>query len=508
MMLKKLINISLRAIIGLLIIVFLYCFIGYLWPSQALPQANHPHPTIILSDPTIVDIENNKLICHQSILIQEGVIQSIARYDSLLKVEPRAFIIDLQGSYVIPGLWDMHVHTIQASTRLHFPLLFANGVLGIREKGLHSVNPKDPFFTQMEHKQVWNDQIRNGTLIGPKVMAIASHVIEDEESLAHFPGKNLSEKVRSFVRESTLRGADFIKVQLKGENAPAIFTKLINNVDSLKVLGHLPNGISLHEAAEKGFYSLEHAKAILLSCAPLKDDFTLIGEHFGKASEAYKKEKAAPILSSMAKNDVYYCPTHLTRRWEAYLDDEDFLADDRLAYVPIIQRLMWKMDQWMMLRLDKTEIGRTGFRSFYKQGLIATRDAHGAGVKILAGTDALDSYIFYGFSLHDELAELVKAGLTPADALQTATLNAAEFLGVEQHYGSVKKGKVADLLILSRNPLQDISNTKRIEGILQGSRYYSADQLEVIKAFAKEEVSAFGTNSKLVITLQKSILLN
>lgn len=504
-MLIRLFWFSLKGILGLLIIFMVYCTTGFLWPSRPLPQATLTYSAIILSSPTIVDVVNGQLISHQSILIRKGVIHSIADYDSLIKVEPQAFIINLQGSYVIPGLWDMHVHTIQASTRLHFPLLFANGVMGIREMGLHSVNPNDPFFTQMEHKQNWNSKIKKGTLIGPKTMAIASHVLEDEESLAPYPGEKLSEKVRSFVKESSSRGADFIKVQLKGESAPAVFNMLVNNQDNLKVLGHLPEGVCLQIAADKGLRSLEHTRAILLSFAYPEDGDLSVGEHLGKAAEAYDKEKAKLIFSTMVENDVYYCPTHLTRKWEAFLDEEDFLKDDRLVNVPIIQRLMWKIDQWMMLRLDNTKKGRRGFRNFYQQGLTVTYDAHEAGVKILAGTDALDSYIFYGYSLHDELGELVKAGLSPAEALRAATLNAAGFLNKEQYYGSIDEGKVADLLILESNPLEDISNTKSIAGIIQGGRYYDAEKLATLKSFVREEVSAFGTDSKLVVKLLQSV---
>jgi imidazolonepropionase-like amidohydrolase len=115
---------------------------------------------------------------------------------------------------------------------------------------------------------------------------------------------------------------------------------------------------------------------------------------------------------------------------------------------------------------------------FYRKGLAVTGAVHRAGVPIMVGSDAPDAFVFPGSAVHDEMGELVAAGLSPAEALRAATLNGAVFLKVSDSYGTVESGKRADLVLLDANPLEDIGNTRRIRALVFGGRFFDRNALD------------------------------
>lgn len=504
---QKIFAIVRKVLKGILILalgLITYFIIGILWPQIDLVKPPRSYDKILLTNTSIIDALNDTVLMHQSIRIKDGIIIDISESSDILKNIDNNKVIDLEGQFVMPGLWDMHCHTTKFSPRYHYPLLIANGVTGIREMGLSSTDKEDPFFTQMEDKQIWNGQVEQGQLVGPKIMAIASHVIEDESSLESFEGSGLQEKIRLFVSESKERGADFIKIQLKGSNSSEIFRLIIKEKNGLDVVGHQPEGLSIKEASMLGLRSLEHARAVLNENKTPQDSTLSPNTLLKSLASRYNHPDMTDLYNTLKNNNTYYCPTHLTRKWEANFRNNTYLNDERLKFVPNIQRIMWWIDQRMMNSIVKGET--SGLKSFYTKGLEITKDAHHEGVKIMAGTDALDSYIFYGFSLHDELGELVKAGLSPAEAIVTATYNPAQFLNMDDTHGGIKEGKAAELIVLSSNPLLDISNTKSIEMVIQGNRIYDSKELKKLENSVLKSVKELGNNSKIIWALVKSLL--
>jgi hypothetical protein len=194
----------------------------------------------------------------------------------------------------------------------------------------------------------------------------------------------------------------------------------------------------------------------------------------------------------MMRYRTWYVPTHVTRRMDAFADDPVFRNDARSRYIPKTRWTEWNADADRMVALDPSPEGRRVMRGFYEKGLAITGRAHAAGVNIVLGTDAGDSFVFPGSSVHDELGEFVKAGLTPAQALAAATLRAAVFLGRDQDYGSVAVGKRADLVLLGANPLERIEHTRRIDAVIVGGRVLGRADLDgllagVERAVAKEK---------------------
>ena len=195
------------------------------------------------------------------------------------------------------------------------------------------------------------------------------------------------------------------------------------------------------------------------------------GRVHAKALETYDAKKAADLFARFIKNQTWQCPTLTVLRSGAYLGDEKFRQDGRLNYVPRQIQQRWS------LRFANRNESDNGKEVFQKDLEIVSAMSR-AGVPILAGTDTGNPFCFPGFSLHDELALLVIAGLTPVEALRSATLNPAKFFGLDQTQGTIEEGKIADLVLLDANPLEDIRNTQRINAVVANGRLFDRKALD------------------------------
>jgi imidazolonepropionase-like amidohydrolase len=184
-----------------------------------------------------------------------------------------------------------------------------------------------------------------------------------------------------------------------------------------------------------------------------------------RALDTYSEEKAAALFARLAANETWQAPNLVLHRAGAFMDDSDFINDPRLKYVPRDIRNDWNNQDDFRLKNRRAE-GSARHRLLFQKQLELVLAMHRAGVKLLAATDSLGWYVVPGFSLHDELELFVQAGLSPMEALQTATRNPAIYLGSIGTVGTVETGKKADLVLLEANPLENISNTKRINAVV------------------------------------------
>jgi hypothetical protein len=198
--------------------------------------------------------------------------------------------------------------------------------------------------------------------------------------------------------------------------------------------------------------------------------------------DEYDPQICAEVFRTFVQNGTRYVPTHLTRKMDAFADDPTYRRDPRSKYVTKATWKAWNDDADGMIAADRSPEGRKAMMDFYLKGLEITVAAHKAGVKVMVGTDNGDSYIFPGFAVHDEIYELVKAGLTPAEALRAATWNGADFLGKTDTAGSIEAGKLADLVLLNANPLTDVRNTQKIAAVFLNGRYLDRPALDRLLA--------------------------
>lgn len=467
-----------KSLIGLLSFLLLMAIVVAVILSLSLPAAPvvpEESGSIWIKNALVVDLKGDSTI-QQDILIENGQISKMTAPDSLAAPD-QARVLDATGKYIIPGLWDMHTHlSPQFTPQLTFPLFIAAGVTNIRDLGGYGA---------YEDKKAWDEQIRSNKMVGPRIQGIGAIFLASLQS---------EEQAQQIVDQFPGQAPDFIKVY----NAvlPEYYFPLMEMAKNknIPVLGHKPRAVNAIEAARAGHKSFEHARLFLFECYPgaaalreaYHDRYSGISEG-GRLDDTqglrqmidnHSEEMFMELVSVMKENKTWFCPTHITRKMDAFAADEAFRTDPRLKYIHRLQRMGWKGDADGMTKRYPGEEGQKTVMDFYLKGLELTGKASRAGLKILAGTDANDTYCFPGLSLHDELAELVKAGLSPAEALRAATLYPAEYFGLESTYGSIDNGKIADLLILNDNPLNNIENTKSIQTVIFNGQIYHREKLD------------------------------
>jgi hypothetical protein len=429
----------------------------------------------------VVDVRSGTLVEDRTVVIESGRIRSI---EAGAPAPDGARVIDGEGRVLIPGLWDMHVHLRNPlAPTLLMPQFIANGVTGVRDMGGDCEEPSETA-TCIEQLREWNDRVETGELAGPRILAISSFPLNPP-----WDYEVTEEEARALVGRLSERGVDLLKVYYR--LSPAALGWIVDEARRLgmDVGGHLPLRMTAREASNAGLRSLEHARDFLFDCFPGSAEFrrTAMSQNppmdvMRSMVDDHDEAQCDETFEAFVRNDTWYVPTHVTRRMDAYADDPGFRDDPRRKYIPASAWASWQADADRMVALDPSPEGRRIVRGFYEKGLEITGRAHDAGVSIVLGTDAGDTYVFPGSGTHDELGELVKAGLSPGEALAAGTVRAAEFLRLEADYGTVEVGKVADLLLLTANPLEDIARTRGIEAvILNGEVRTRADLDELLR---------------------------
>jgi imidazolonepropionase-like amidohydrolase len=298
------------------------------------------------------------------------------------------------------------------------------------------------------------------------------------------------EEARSFVRKIKNSGVDFVKVynRLSREAYFAIADdcKKIN----IPFAGHLPASVTYTEAATSGQKSIEHLISIFSKWKELSTkEETFKNVKAGEWTpalrfellESFSEQKTLELAKLFRRNSTSLCPTVATHASNMFTDDNRYIQDERLQYISEEEKKAW-VDFYNAFKPENRSINQLRFQTDMKYLNIMYKN----GVGILAGTDLGNPFIYAGFSLHDELEYLVKAGLTPLDALRTATINASKYVGKEKEIGTVSVGKIADLILLDANPLLDINNTRKINSVVLNGRLLQRNDLDHLLTVAKE----------------------
>ncbi len=451
----------------------------------AQPNRNPRQRVLVFTHVTIIDATGSPAKPDMTVVIIGGRINALGKAGKI-PVPIGAQVVDASSKFLIPGLWDMHVHT---SYKIFLSLFIANGITSVRDMG---VSP-DGF----EQLQQWRKQIADATLVGPRIIA-AGITVDGPNGRP----KSLNVATESDARQAVIslkqRGVDFVKVysMLSREAYFGIADEAKRQ--GLTFAGHIPASVSAAEASEAGQKSIEHLVGVFAACA--SNEAELLSEArkaiaksgfaaFSRAEvqaevkslDTYDDEKAAALFARFVKNGTWQVPTIVGFGGVLITDESFFTSDPRLKYIPVETREAWKAQRPNLLKSLPPEFLANRQRLFQKQ-LDLTGAMHRAGVELMAGTDSVGLYVFPGFSLHDELGLLVKAGLTPMEALQAATRDPARYFGRLDSLGTVEKGKIADLVLLEANPLEEISNTKKIAAVVLGGKLLLKSELEEMLA--------------------------
>ncbi len=439
---------------------------------SAAVSAQSPSTGILLEDVTVIDIAAGLAQPNLTVAIERDRIAEIGKKGEI-GIPEGATVVNGSGKFVIPGLWDMHVHTVfgdwfPRGKEIAFPLFIANGVTGVRDMG-----------GELEALLQWRREIEQGSLVGPR-MVISGPMLDGPEP--RFPSSiavATPEDGRRAVSDLKRRGADFIKLQslMTAESVAAIMDEARKN--GIEVAGHVPDAVRAVDASNAGQKSFEHLIGIFEASSSREDEFLRSGgKSAGKFLESFDAGKSAAIIAILAKNQTWQCPTMVWERGGGLLDERDLANDPLAKYAPS----SWKEGTWKRFT-DEILKGNVDDlptrRKFVDKAQELVSAMHRAGVPFLAGTDtAAGVYVFPGFSLHEELELFVKAGFTPREALETATTKPAKFLRMEDRLGTVERGKIADLVLLDANPLEDIRNTRKVFAVVANGRFFSRAELD------------------------------
>jgi hypothetical protein len=299
---------------------------------------------------------------------------------------------------------------------------------------------------------------------------------------------------RAAVRRLKSRGVDLLKVYDKLSRDAYFAIADEAKTVGLSFVGHTPSAITTIEASDAGQRTIEHLGKIIedSSADPAKvdaaqaekippNDFfaftTRLGRVYDATLETYSSRQASEIFKHFRKNKTWQVPTLVTKYGRTFIDDLDVKGDPRSKYLPAADVEYWKPKVGFFSRY-RTPTYIEAQKRYFAREMRLVGDMNRAGVGILAGTDCTAAYVIPGFSLHDELALYVDAGLTPMQALQTATRNPADYLGELANEGTIQKGKRANLILLNLDPLANIRNTTSINAVIQNGRIFSRQDLD------------------------------
>ncbi|MBL0026291.1 MAG: amidohydrolase family protein [Saprospiraceae bacterium] len=458
--------------------------------SQNLRQAfGIPYHNILIYNANIIDVNDGQILPDRAILISKGMIKTIGSYSDLKSDISKEFQFDAHNKYVIPGLWDMHVHIegedlIEDNIAL-FPVYIAYGITTVR----------DMASDLGEQVLAWRDEINQGKLLGPRIYTAGRKLeglnsiwkrdleISNEQELQQMLDTLEKYKVDLIkITENTLEGPLFLKSVVEAKKR------------GFKVSGHVPHDLTIRELVDAGFSSIEHASYLLrLGMDEKKVVEQIKAKKITKliADDIYlnnfNQDTAIKAYNELAKTNIAVTPTLIGGKQLAYLDEDNHKGDVFLDYLTkrFTDKYQWRIDRMANYSVEKKQQAKDRYQLISQQLPFLQK----AGITILAGSDAaaLNTFVYPALALHEELVLFQKSGLTPLQTLQSATLNGAKFMGKYDTSASVEKGKMADMVVLNTNPLEDIKSTQDIFAVIKNGRYFSRSDLDKMLETAKNK---------------------
>ncbi|GAB3947634.1 amidohydrolase family protein [Spirosoma harenae] len=447
---------------------------------------------VLIKSGNLIDVHSGKVLTKKIVATRGKTIVGV--FDEAQEKNFQAkTIVDAKGKYIIPGLWDMHVHfgggdTLIEENKNLFPLYIAHGITAIRDAAA-DLSPS---------VLNWRDQIAKGELSGPtlftsgpKLEGYKSTWIGDIEVSTNAEVDKMLDSLQGLK-------VDFVKIT---DNAikPDIYLYILQEAKKrgMKTSGHVPFALTMDEVSSAGLGSVEHMSYVL-KAGSTRDkevaDKVRTGQLTTRVAspmiaQSFDEATALAVYRRMAKNGTFVVPTLTISRTIAFLDQDNHQKDSYLDY---IGQGLKNTYAWRVKRVAKDSPEAIAERhALYEKTSAVLPLLHKSGVTIMAGTDAgfLNSYVYPGLGLHNELELFVKAGLTPLQALQSAIIPGPIFLKKTDLYGDITAGKSADIVLLNKNPLKSIDATQAIHMVILRGTVYDRKALDALLADAKKKAS-------------------
>jgi len=418
--------------------------------------------TIAITHVTVLDPGAAVARRDQTVLVRGNRIASVAPAASS-RLPPHTRVLDGRSKFLIPGLWDMHVHTDVPEGRGVLALYVANGVTGVRDMG-----------GDWDTLRTWRRAIARGELLGPRLVVSGPYLDGNDQPIPHLLVRTPAE-AGAAVDSLARLGVDFVKLHTGLTREAYFAAERAARIHRLPVAGHVPRVVGAADASDSGLASIEHLLAVPVPCTPaesvaLEPRYPVQGA-LGRCSS----RNLAPLYALLVKNHTWVTPTFAAQVEVAGWPNRSVPGDSLQHYLPAVLRSyvasIFPMPDGIPAGADS--VGRAMLRKRLSQ----LAEMQRAGVGVLTGTDAPLRNSPPGFGLHEELFLLVQGGLSPGEALRAATVDAARFLGLQDSLGSIAPGKLADLVLLDADPLADIRNTRRIRAVIANGRLLDAVDL-------------------------------
>lgn len=418
---------------------------------------------IVITSVNVIPMDEEKIVTDQMVIIKDGKITFVGKHDNK-KIGKNAFKVDGKGKYLMPGLAEMHAHVppiddIEPMKEV-LKLFAYNGITTIRGMLGH------PRHLELRSK------INSGEIFGP-------HLYTTGPS---FNGMSVTspEAGAEMVRKQKEAGYDYLKLH------PGLTRVKFDAIAStahevgIPFVGHVSFGVGVWHAIEAGYSSIDHLDGFIEGLVPgiesMNEQET--GTFGMLAVDKVNQSKIAALMKALKDKNINVVPTQsLADRWFAPdFTPENFMIDPDHIYMKPETLQQWKDAKTNIMNNTKFDAAKAA--SFIQIRRKFILECQKSGVNLLLGCDAPQVFNVPGFSTHNELMYLVAAGLTPYQALRTGTVNVAKYLDKENESGTVKVGNIADLILLNANPLQNVANTRKIEGVVVNGRWIDRKSLD------------------------------
>ncbi|WP_369968827.1 amidohydrolase family protein [Stenotrophomonas rhizophila] len=466
----------------------------------AAPAFSAEQADLIIRQATVVDVEHARTQPNQSVVVRGADIVAVGEDKAIARQWRAPRQVDAKGRYLIPGLWDMHVHfgggpELIEENKALLPLYIAHGITTIR----------DASGDLPAQVLQWRGQIRDGRLMGPQLFTSGAKI---EGVKPVWKGTievgNQADLDAAFVRLKEDK-VDFVKIT-DSTLSPDLFLAAVRGAraNGLRASGHIPMALTVQQAVDAGISSIEHldyaykagVKNEAEIAAAFADKRIDRAEANRQLDAGFDPATAMAAYRGFAAKGVYVTPTLNGGRILDFLDQDDHANDPYLAYIGPKLRATYA---WRVERAAKATPAQIEARHReYHQVAAVLPMLQQAGVTIMAGTDAgfLNAFNYPGIGLHDELSLFVKEGLSPAQALSAATRAGPSWFGMLDRYGGIAAGKAADMVLLDANPLQDITATRRIDAVLLRGQVYYRKALDGLLQQTRAKVAAWQAAAK------------
>lgn len=461
----------------------------------AAPAAAQERGDVIIRHATVVDVANERLVPRRAIVVSGDKIVAIGDDAQIADAWRAPQTVDATGKFVIPALWDMHVHfgggpELLAENQALLPLYVAHGITAVRDAS--GDIPQEVL--------AMRTAVADGTLFGPRIFTSGPKIEGINPVWRGTLESGTREDVDRNIAQLRTLQVDFVKIT-DSTLQPDLFLYAVHQARAagFRTSGHIPMALTLRQAVDAGLSSVEHLDYAFTAGAAGGDrivaDFAAgridRATATARLHAAFDPETAMAMYRYLAERNIYVTPTLNGSRIIAYLDRDTHANDPYLAFIgPRLRATyQWRIDR--AATATPEQVAQRHARIDQIGSILPMLQQ--AGVTIMAGTDAgfLNSFNYPGIGLHQELQIFVDNGLTPAQALSAATRAGPAWFGLSDLYGSIDTGKMADIVLLDANPLTDIAATRTINTVIMRGHVYDRAALDQMLDGVRRQVATW-----------------